>query len=164
MFANPFLRICAKTYGWVICLGDNLQSLFLLLIRLIWGHQFVIAGYSKFLDLEKTAQFFASLGLPHPSFYAPLVATIELVCGSLLLIGFASRLAAIPLIITMIAAIGLAHNHVFSDFHFIFDPSLLVTQTPFPFLIAALIIFIFGPGKLSLDGWIKRLSRNWRQY
>ncbi len=162
MFVNPFINTAAKFYNFIIRIGDNLQSLFLLLIRIIWGHQFFVAGTGKFLALEKTVQFFATLGLP--PFYAPLVAATELVCGALLLIGLASRLAAIPLIITMIAAIALAHNHVFSDFHFILDPSILVTQTPFPFLIASLIVFIFGPGKLSLDGWIKRLSKNWRQY
>ena len=162
MFANPLINISARFYGFIIRIGDNLQRLFLLLIRSIWGHQIFAAGYGKFLALEKTAQFFATLGLP--PLYAPLVAATELVCGALLLVGLASRLAAIPLIITMIAALALGHTHVFSDFQFIMDPSILVTQAPFPFLIASLIVFIFGPGKFSLDGWIKRLSRNWRQY
>ena len=164
MFVNPVINFSAKIYNWVIRISSNLQSIFILLIRMIWSHQFINTGYGKFLNLEKTVQFFGSLGLPHPAFYATLVGTTELICGLLLFVGFASRLAAIPLIITMIAAIGLAHNHVFSDFHFITDPSLLVKEAPFPFLIASLIVFIFGPGKLSIDGWIKRRSQHWAQY
>ena len=162
MFANPVIRFCAKIYGWIFWIGDHLQSLFLLLIRIIWGHQFILAGYGKLLHSEQTLQFFASLGLHSSMVY--LVAFTEFFFGLLLLIGFASRLAAIPLIITMISAIGLAHRHVFDNLDFIMDPSILVTEAPFPFLIASLIVFIFGPGKLSLDAWIKRISKNWRRF
>lgn len=162
MFVNPFINTCSTIYNWVIWIGSNLQSLLLLLIRIIWGHQFVISGYAKFIDPDKAIKFFATLGLTPNTVY--LVAAIELFFGLLFLIGFASRLAAIPLIVTMISAIALAHSHVFANFDFIMNPALLVTQAPFPFLIASLIVFVFGPGRISLDGWIKRLSRNWRQY
>ncbi len=162
MYVNPFINVCSRFYNWFIWIGTHLQSLFLLLIRIIWGHQFIVSGWAKLFTPEKAIQFFATLGLA-PA-YVYLVGLTEFIFGILILVGFASRLSAIPLIITMIAAIGLAHNHVFSDLHFIIDPSILVTQTPFPFLIASFIILIFGPGKVSIDGWIKRLSRNWPQY
>jgi uncharacterized membrane protein YphA (DoxX/SURF4 family) len=31
-----------------------------------------------------------------------------------------------------------------------------VSQNPYPFLITTLLVFIFGPGRISLDAWIKR--------
>jgi len=164
MFANPAVNICDKIYSKILWVGGNLQSVFLLLVRIIWGHQFFHTGYQKLLNMDQTIAFFSTLSLPDPVFYAYLTAYVELICGFLLLVGFASRLAAIPLIIAMMAAIGLAHNHVFSNLHFLKDPSLLVQEAPFPLLIASLIVFIFGPGRISLDGWIKRLSRNWPQY
>lgn len=164
MFANPFIHFCAKIYNWFIWIGQNLQSAFLLLVRIIWGHQFTHTGYGKLTNLEKVAEFFGTLGLHYPEFYAILVGVVELIGGLCMLFGFATRLAAIPLIVTMSAAIGLAHSHVFSDFHFIMDPSILVREAPFPFLMASLIVFVFGPGRISIDGWIKRASKNWKKY
>ncbi len=164
MFANPFINFCARIYNWFIWTGENLHSIFLLLIRIIWGHQFIYTGFGKLLNLDKVTRFFETLGVPHPEFNAVLVGVVELVCGLFILVGFASRMAAIPLIIIMVTAIGYAHSHVFHDLKFIADPSNLVREAPFPFLMAAVIIFIFGPGRISIDGWIKRVSRNWRKY
>ncbi|WP_207955387.1 DoxX family membrane protein [Segetibacter sp. 3557_3] len=40
---------------------------------------------------------FAKVGLPNPDFFCPLVATLEITCGILLLLGLLTWLAAIPL-------------------------------------------------------------------
>ncbi len=164
MFANPIIHFCSKIYNWFIWIGGNLQSAFLLLIRIIWGHQFVYTGYGKLLNLDKVTIFFETLGVPHPEFHAILIGYVEMIFGLCFLVGFASRLVTIPLILTMISAIGFAHSHVFSNFHFIEDPSVLVREAPFPFLIATLTVFIFGPGRISVDAWIKRLSKNWEKF
>lgn len=164
MFVNPVIRFCDRVYGWVICLGEHLQSAFLLLIRLIWGHQFFVAGYGKFTNYDQITQFFASLGIPLSEFTAVLIGLLELIGGACLFIGFSTRLFSLFLAIVMIFAIGFAHHHVFNSLHFIMDPSILVREAPFPFLVASLATFIFGPGKVSLDAWIKRSSKNWRHF
>lgn len=48
---------------------------------------------------------FASIGIPWPDVMGPFVGVIEIVCGTLIIIGLATRLAAIPLIIVMVVAI-----------------------------------------------------------
>lgn len=150
------MHTLAKGYQGFIRFFSNFQSLFLFLVRIIWGHQFFITGLGKFSRIEATAQFFHSLHIPLPIFSAYLVATIELVGGILLIVGLGSRLAAFLLAIIMFIAMSTAHAHVFSNWKFISDPSLVVQQAPFPFLMACLIVLFFGPGKISLDAWIKR--------
>lgn len=94
-------------------------------MRLTWGHQFFLYG------LEGTMGW------------------IELVGGFCLFIGFASRLAAVPLIVMMLAALG-------AEWRFLWEPLSLVRATPYPFLLTAVLVFVFGPGRISVDGWLKR--------
>ena len=77
-----------------------------ILIRLIVGGVFLSEGIQKFLfpgDLGVGR--FAKIGIPSPEVMAPFVGVVEIVGGMLLLAGFLTRLAAIPLIIDMLVAI-----------------------------------------------------------
>ena len=164
MFESGYLQICDKIYGWIISLGSNLQSLFLLYMRLVWGHQFFVTGIAKFNHIDTVVQFFLSINLPHPVFYAYTVAGFELIGGFCLFLGLMSRLAAIPLIAMMVVALSLAHAEAFVELRFLFEPMMLVHQAPYPFLLTALLVFIFGPGRISLDAWIKRWVQKQAKY
>jgi putative oxidoreductase len=89
-----------------------------------------------------------------PVLSAYLVATTELVCGILLIVGLLSRLAPIPLIIAMIVAYVTTEQDALGQVFKTLDPVL--TAAPFLFLFASLLILIFGPGRYSLDHWIAR--------
>lgn len=156
MYTNDTLQRLATIYGWIISSGSNLQSLLLLWLRLTWGHQFILAGLAKLSDIEQTTKYFTSLSIVYPEFLAYVVGSSELFFGGLLFIGLASRLASIPLITIMIVALGTAHAAMLANFQFITDPSRLVGEAPYPFLITALLIFIFGPGRISIDALIHR--------
>lgn len=125
------------------------QSIFLLLIRLYWGFHFFQSGWSKLSNIPQTASFFGEIGIPFPSLSVYLAGGTEFIGGILLIIGLASRLAAIPLAFTMIVAYFTAHydsiKTIFSDF------SEFIKQEPFTYLFICLIILFFGPGKISLD-------------
>jgi hypothetical protein len=41
------------------------------------------------------------------------------------------------------------------------DPDKFVKADPFPFLLTALIIYVFGPGEFSLD---KVLKKRWKHF
>ena len=56
-------------------------------------------------DLDEFTAYFESLGIPLAAVQAPMVASIELVGGALLVIGLATRFAALPLAGTMVVAI-----------------------------------------------------------
>jgi len=63
-----------------------------------------------------------------------------------------SRFTAIPLIITMIVAYLTADLDVVKN---IFSaPDKFTAADPFLFLLASVIVFVFGPGRFSLDGLI----------
>jgi putative oxidoreductase len=157
MFKNRALQIASKLYGYFITVGNNLQSLFLLWMRLTWGHQFILTGMGKLSHIDKVIQYFTTLGIANPEFHAYLVGYVELVGGILMVLGLFSRITGLVLASTMIAALASAeHAWVFSEFRFIYEPSSLVTEAPYPFLITSLLLFFFGPGRLSIDAWIKR--------
>src|SRR5436853_317935 len=79
-----------------------------LLARVTLGFVFIESGWGKLHHLDKVVAFFTELGIPAPHIQAPFVATVELVCGSAVLLGLFTRLASVPLIATMVVAIGTA--------------------------------------------------------
>lgn len=164
MLENRLLYWLDKLYGIIVKVGSNLQSLFLLYMRLTWGHQFLLAGINKLKNVSSTIAFFEKLGIPYSEFHAHLVGGLEAVGGILLILGLFSRLISIPLIVIMITALSTAHAESLSNFSFILDPKSLVSQNPYPFLITTLLVFIFGPGRISLDAWIKRWVSNQPRY
>lgn len=164
MLTNPFLHWIDLIYSFILKIGSNLQSLFLLYMRLTWGHQFIITGVNKLKDIEGTVTFFIKLGIPAPYFHAYEVGIVESVCGILILVGFASRLAAIPLIIVMFTALSTAHLDALADLKFLADPHILVLERPYPYLITSLLVLIFGPGRIAIDAWIKRWVDNQPRY
>src|SRR5688500_15723582 len=78
-----------------------------ILVRLIVGAVFLSEGIQKFLFPDAVgAGRFDKIGIPSPEIMAPFVAVFEITCGSLVLVGLLTRLAAIPLIAIMIVAIS----------------------------------------------------------
>ena len=141
---NHFLALLA---GW-------LRSPFLLIIRLYWGWEFFQTGKGKLMNLERTTNFFASLNIPAPKLNAIMAGSVECVGGLLLLVGLGGRIVPLPLIFTMIVAYATSEKeaiHALTS-----DPDKFVSAAPFLFLLAAVIIFIFGPGRLSLDALINK--------
>ena len=125
------------------------RDVFLLLIRLYWGWQFFLTGKGKLFHLDDTASFFAELNIPLPKFQAFLAGGVECFGGLLLLVGLASRVTALPLIFIMLVAYATAHREELSGLFT--DSDAFVTAAPFLFLMASVIVFVFGPGRISLD-------------
>ena len=128
---------------------DYLRSPFLLAVRLYWGWQLIQSGWGKLHNLEKVTEFFTSLNLPMPGQMAVSISCLEFFGGIFLAIGLLSRLTALALTINMIMAYVTADREallsIFSD------PDKFYAAAPYTFLIASLIILIFGPGKLCVD-------------
>src|SRR5262245_58504247 len=77
------------------------------LIRFAVGVIFASEGVQKFLDAQAQGTGrFAKIGIPSPLCIGPFVWVVEIVCGSLLLVGLATRLAALPLVVDMVVAIA----------------------------------------------------------
>lgn len=132
-------------------LASHLQSPLLLLLRLYWGWSFAQTGWGKLMNLERTAGYFETLGIPLPQLNAFTAGATELVGGALLALGLFARPAALPLTFTMLVAYATAHREELTQ---IFrDPDQFFGADPFLFLLVSVIVLAFGPGAWSLDGW-----------
>lgn len=142
----------AKIDGLLTRAGGLLQPVLLLCLRLGWGWGFFLAGQGKLLHLDKAAKFFAELGFPAPQLNVILAALVEGVGGLFLIAGLFSRITCVPLIVTMVVAYATAHR---AELTGIFSqPDEFTGAAPFLYLLVALIILAFGPGRLSLDALI----------
>jgi putative oxidoreductase len=134
----------------LIRLASSLQSPFLLAVRLDWGWQFAQTGWGKLNDIGKVIGFFTQLGIPAPVLNAYFVSALEFAGGLLLILGLGSRLIALLLAADMLVAYVAADREaLFSTFS---QPDKFTGAAPYTFLIALLIVFIFGPGRFCLDG------------
>ena len=115
------------------------------LARLTVGLVFFDSGWAKLHDLPKVTNYFADLGIPAPAFQARFASTAEFVCGGLLLLGLATRFAAVPLIIVMCVAIRTA---LWSQVEGL---STLVGLTEFAYIALLVWLATDGPGPFSLD-------------
>jgi len=130
-------------------IGESLKDIFLLTVRLAWGTWFLLAGLGKWNSLDKVVDYFRELGIPYPEFNVYAAMFTEIIGGALLILGLFSRVAAIPLIVVMLVALATAHHEAIAN---LFNqPQEILNQAPFTFLMAAMIVFIFGPGRISLD-------------
>jgi putative oxidoreductase len=118
--------------------------------RLTIGWVFLQSGWGKLHDLPKVVGFFTELGIPAPQFQAPLAATAEFVCGALILIGLFTRVATLPLIVTMTTAILTAKR---ADIHELSD---LFGMGEYLYICLLLWLGAYGAGPVSLDAVFAR--------
>ncbi len=137
-------------------LAGLVRPLFLLVIRLYWGWQFFLTGKGKLTHLERTTDYFASLNIPLPKLNAILAASTEVVFGLLFLAGLGGRVVPLPLIGLLVVAYVTSEQPALHAFFS--DPDKFLTADPFLFLFAVVIVFVFGPGKLSLDALLAKKS------
>jgi len=122
----------------------------ILLIRILVGCVFVSEGIQKFIfPAQLGVGRFEKIGIPSPHFMAPFVGTVEIVGGTLLLIGLLIRLAAIPLLGVILVAIAttkipmIAKSGVWAMLH--------EARTDFSMLLGLVFLLITGAGTLSVD-------------
>jgi putative oxidoreductase len=116
-----------------------------LAIRLSLGAVFLGTGWGKLHSLGQVTSFFTDLGIPFPAAQAALVSVVELVGGTLILLGLFTRFAALPLMATMVVAIVTAKRPEIDGLR-----SLLAFEES-TYLAGFLWLFVAGAGKASLD-------------
>jgi len=136
------------------------------LIRLLVSGVFIAEGIQKFLfpDLLGAGRF-AKIGIPAPQRMGPFVGSVEIVFGTILLVGLLTRLATIPLIIDICVAIlstkiPVLLGHGFWGFSL---PKLQMygwwsmvheARADFSMLFCLLFLLIVGAGRWSIDARI----------
>ncbi len=132
---------------------ESRASRAIVLIRVLVGWVFPSEGIQKFLVPDSLGVGrFVKIGIPWPQLMAPFVGVVEIVCGSLLLIGLVTRLATVPLIIDIAVAIystkivAFAKNGFWGRLH--------EARTDVSMLLGLIFLLPVGVGVWSLDAWL----------
>jgi putative oxidoreductase len=118
--------------------NNDLAALF---VRLILGGLFIYHGWQKIDDYDKIAPMFKGYLGMGPNLSFNMVIFAEFFCGILVVIGLFTRLAVIPIIITMMVVVFIVSKG--SPFQ---KKELAVL-----FLALCLPVFFMGGGKYSVD-------------
>src|SRR6266436_1014752 len=133
---------------------DGIEWVVRLVIRIAVGLEFFGSGLGKLGKLSGLVQYFRSLGIPAPEIQAPFVASTELVCGALIVVGLLTRPAALMLCGVMVVAIVTAaapEHHITATW-----PGLLEFFYLPEWCLLLLLgwLVLAGPGRASLDALI----------
>jgi len=149
--------------GWLA----TRESGWTILVRLLVGLVvFFPEGLQKLLfPALLGAGRFAKIGFPWPEFLGPFVGVTEIVCGTLIVLGLGTRLAAIPLIVIMVVAlistklpILLGHDvwifHLSAMSRYGFWSMLHEARADLDMLLGCVYLLVVGGGRASLDARI----------
>ena len=134
-------------------LNQKSVHIMLLLLRMVAAGFMLTHGIPKLTKLMAGAgiQFADPFGLgATPSFLLAIFA--EVICSILVFVGLATRLATIPLIVTMCVAAFIAHAN---------DP-FGKKELALLYLLIFLFILIAGPGKYAIDNMFNRKLKRHR--
>jgi putative oxidoreductase len=123
----------------------------LLALRLGFGLTLALKhGLAKLLDLEKFIGTVAKHGFPLPGVFGPIAMLSEFAGGLLLAVGLMTRPAATFVLATMLGAALKVHAH---------DP-FSKKELALAYALVALVLFVTGPGRYSLDARFERGRRS----
>jgi putative oxidoreductase len=132
------------------------------LIRFYVGAVFLSEGIQKFVYPHQLGTGrFDKAGIPAPALFANLDGVFEIVCGSLILVGLLTRIAAIPMIVNMIGALLITKlpilwgnaalfPHESGWWSFAHEARVDVAQ-----LCGSIFLLIVGAGVWSLDARLR---------
>lgn len=125
--------------------SDTQLNYALLFLRITAGILMAQHGYQKLSNFSSIEpKFMEFMGLSK-SISLGLVVFSEFFCSLLLVAGLFTRLALVPLVITMIVAVFKAHSgDIFGD-----------GQTAFLYLAIYVALLLKGPGKISIDSFLQ---------
>ena len=113
--------------------------------RLLIAVIFIVSGVGKILAPAMTQGYIAAAGLPSPLAAYLIAVAVEVGGGTLLILGFQTKLAALALgIFSVATAVGFHHDFANQDqlIHFLKNISMAG---------GLLQVAAFGPGALSID-------------
>ena len=145
---------------------SELKGWAVLPLRLLVGFGFAAHGYAKLSrGPENFAGILYSLGVPHPLLMAWMTSLLEFIGGMSVMAGAFVALLSVPLAVVMLTALFSVHlQYGFSSIRLKavtasgaqFGP--IGYELNLLYIAALMALALGGPGKLSVDGWLKSRS------
>jgi putative oxidoreductase len=134
--------------------ATSTSDIVLLIGRIFIGWIFVRSGYGKIFDIPAYATTFPGRGLP--TFLAYIAVPAEFFGGLALMLGFATRYAALVMAIFLLVAT--LSSHRYWDFT---DAAARRAQDSnfyknMAILGGIFLVFACGAGRFSLDAWLRK--------
>ena len=138
---------------------DNIAAtwsdLLLLVGRVFLGWLFLASGYGKLGNIAGTTAYFTSLGMSPPEFWAWFAGIVELVLGAALILGLATRYAALATFLWVLVATAIAHRY------WTYPAAQQVGQynnwlKNIAIMGGALYTFVAGAGRYSVDAMLSK--------
>jgi putative oxidoreductase len=130
-----------------------------ILIRVVVGWVFLSEGVQKFLFPQSLGiGRFAKIGIPDPAFAAPFVGVVEIVFGTLIIVGLMTRISTLPLLFDI--AVAIATTKVPMLFDKGFWAAAHEARTDLWMLFCLVFLLIVGGGPISLDTKLVRRASN----
>ena len=127
-----------------------------LIMRLIVGYTFMLAGWGKLNNLAQVTENFIGWGIPFPKILTPFVSGVECFGGAMLNLGQFTRIPAAMLAVVMLVAIKSAKWGDVDSLQTLLGFEEISYFVMFGYLAVA------GPGPVSLDHFILKAMRKER--
>lgn len=121
-----------------------------LLIRFMVGFYFLAGGVLKFSypELQETG-FFQNLGFISANATVTVISVLEVLCGLMIIVGFFTRIAVIPLILIV------SFTVLIGKFPILFEEGFWlmahISRIDFAMFLGCVFLFITGSGYWSVD-------------
>lgn len=135
-----------NTTGWLGSAG-------LLPLRLVMGSALLLHGWPK---IQSPFDWMGA-DAPFPGILLALAALAEFGGGAAFLLGLLTRLGAFGIMGVMVVAVGMVHIPM--GHPFVGQPAAPSYELAAVYLACAILFFVLGPGRLSLDALLFRERR-----
>ena len=127
----------------------------LLVGRILLGWLFLASSWAKLTNMSGFVAYLTNLKVPNPEFWSWIAAPIEFLIGLTLILGFATRYAAVAAIVFVIIATALGHRY------WEYPPPQVQTQynhflKNLALIGGALFVFVSGAGRYAIDAVLRR--------
>ncbi len=147
------MKAIIKTYDRFSDSISMAADLPLLFLRLVLAYGFYNPAMMKLKDVNAIGGWFESMGYPLPYLNAYLATITEGLGVILLVLGLGTRIISVPLMIAMLVAIFTVH------YANGFNAGDNGYEIPLYYLLMLFTLFIMGPGRLSVDHFIRSFRK-----
>jgi len=136
-------------------IAASATDVLLLVGRVLLGWLFLASAWGKFMNMGGYVGYLTSLKVPNAEFWSWIGAPVEFLIGLALILGFATRYAALVCLLFLIVATALAHRY------WEYPAAQVVGQynnflKNLAIFGGTLVLFVTGAGRLSVDGWLAK--------